>query len=644
MPLSKHFLTVLLLVFLTCDNVFGMVDSLRTWIGHPLYQPDYTTTPLDVGEHKCLSRQDRIPLNLENSSDLLWRDLWFYTPNFVTEGREAYLSPAMAGYDRTLILWRNRPFRDPGTLHSDFSLIPVNWIGSVRSTVWGSLNGTSTAGGIVEFQPVSNVSANTVTSLHHRLGFYDVAPVEFIHQRRISNSSGLSLGGSFPASGGRFPHATYNGFNVYSEYNRQISDASTLNVSYATGKYKKEVAYADTTRYTDRNDFDAVFEQHHSKVSITRYGLYRSDQTIDFLDSHSFGEESGFYIQHFLQSKGLYMRISQLNGSLPGGTLYREAEVTGLLSLNKNMGNLSSQFGIGVNGWIDQIKPVALSRLQYQFSKQYIPFVDLKHVNQLPSPEQQYALYLRERNWNELEPIWLKNSDLPLLGRDQEPNTVDGGNVGLKWQLAGHSAVVSLFISHESNPAIWQVTSLLPESNIAIMKSTDLMNLDPGWLSDTVLTYSPIDRRLIRGWQGEYRYDYAPYRALVGAIWSKTDLILDSVTPASFREPQWRALFETGWHREYFNGDFEVDISLSGRYFSSYYAYSTNQSDSTDMTYDFREMEHAYPLDVRFTGRIKSFTLYYGVHNWNSFQYYLVPGYKMIHKEEYFGIDWLLIN
>ena len=131
------------------------------------------------------------------------------------------------------------------------------------------------------------------------------------------------------------------------------------------------------------------------------------------------------------------------------------------------------------------------------------------------------------------------------------------------------------------------------------------------------------------------RFDREPYRAKISFVGTNLKEETSVIIPVAYREPGFKMIWEIGWHRNFWDNDFETDISLGGKYFGSFDAYGPN---------GWEKIGNAYPLDFRLTFRIRRMTLYYGVHNWNSYQYYLMPNYKMIHKEEYWGISWLLID
>ncbi len=130
----KYFILVYIIsqVILVSYIPVSASDDYPMRFGHGLYAPVYDLSPLDAGQIYFLTSQQRAVLNIENTADLISNDLRFYHPDFVTAGREIYLSSGNIGTGSTKVLWRGRPFRDPSTLAADLSLLPPYSIGGLR--------------------------------------------------------------------------------------------------------------------------------------------------------------------------------------------------------------------------------------------------------------------------------------------------------------------------------------------------------------------------------------------------------------------------------------------------------------------------------------------------------------------------------
>ena len=246
--------------------------------------------------------------------------------------------------------------------------------------------------------------------------------------------------------------------------------------------------------------------------------------------------------------------------------------------------------------------------------------------------------------WNGLEPFINSNEEFPLRGRNIPPTRWYSGNLGLHKQLGSFQISASTFLSLAKNAYIWYYGTDVA-LRTSIRHSLNGFNAPIGITvnQDSLITPVELGKLNIAGGSFSARYDLNSYRITFSLFGTRKNQTAKGFQPVTFREPNFRMLLETGWHRTFFNGDFEADILMSGKYFNSFFYYSKTDSGETE-TYLWRTLTQSYPLEFRLTARIKRFTLYYGVHNWNSYQYEQIPDYKMIHREEYWGIDWMLLN
>ncbi|MDP8229145.1 MAG: hypothetical protein P9M15_06805, partial [Candidatus Electryoneaceae bacterium] len=89
------------LLFFTSVALSQTADEPTVRFGHPLFNPLYTLSPLDGGDIYYLTPLDRAVLNIEQSGDLLRKDMRFFHPDLVTAGRTVVLSSLGSGIDRT---------------------------------------------------------------------------------------------------------------------------------------------------------------------------------------------------------------------------------------------------------------------------------------------------------------------------------------------------------------------------------------------------------------------------------------------------------------------------------------------------------------------------------------------------------------
>ncbi|NQU06236.1 MAG: hypothetical protein HQ568_09105 [Calditrichaeota bacterium] len=594
--------------------------------GYALFNPHYTITPLDAGSFYRLQSHTLATSKIEHAGDLFFFDPTIFHPDLVTAGRPVYLSSLYNKPRGTRIFWNSRPFRDTRTGRSDLSLIPVAYIGSLRSEQWGALDGAVSTGATVDIQSLDIQTDEPTTFLTHQDGYYDFGPVEFLHTRQIKTETQLTTGGLIPSSWGRFQHADYKGHILYAQVSKTVVDSNRLSIACLTSLNKTKIPFIEMKRRRKRSDFDIDYTHYFKnsiKVSLKAY----HNESVTELDSlegvteldslDDYGRESGLSVRVFKGGFGGYFRASRLHGCLPLGTEYDLTEIEGSIGWSKALGLFRLRGLIGGYGWApSRVRPVFSAGIEADINPLGVAFVQVKQAVDPHSPEMMYARYRTARPQDDFQPIWLIRLELPVLGAEKPVTIQQSGRIGVRRKVPYGEFELSGFTSNDLNPVIWSVKH------------------------DSVITLINLARRSSFGWLASYQYRNDPFRAslaLVRIDFNEVSNDSNIVIPINYREPGFRLTWETGWHRSFWEDYFEADISLSGKYFGSFFAY---ESDSTG----WQEIGGAYPLDIRFTFRIQRFNFYYGLHNWNSYQYFLVPGYKMIHKEEYWGINWILLN
>ncbi|NQT33767.1 hypothetical protein HQ587_01150 [bacterium] len=621
MRLSNRYFTLIILtgLLLAVHPAFSQIsqtdedEKVPFRFGHAFFNPDYLTTPLDNGNIFLLSPLRHATLNVENTGDFTGLRTELFHPDLATAGRPVFLSSLNGGLRGTRVLWNGRPFRDTRTCRSDLSLLPPAAIGGFRSVHWGGLGGVIAPGAVIDLMPLEPSNRMPLTYLTHRDGYYEFGPVEFIHSRQVSSRSHLIAGGFIPSSIGRLSHGVYTGHILYGRFTTRLDSITDLTLSYMSNTNRHEIPFTTTSQKTQRNDLDITFRRENGNNSSSEISAYRAESKTRVGIPHDYWREIGAVFRSVRQNLGLYIRISHLDGILPGGSDYSLIEVESTAGYKKKAGRFNLWFlGGGSGYWIDRVKPVIATGSDIELGKSCLLFLQLKQSSDPHSPEIMFAEYLNvnERPFEEFEPGWKAQPDSAIIGRKLPVTLYYDGRIGIRQSFQFGTIEAAGFNIIEKNPVVWHTGT------------------------DSIITPFTIEDRNRYGWQASWRYDYKPFRGEI----SMTGIVSGEEFPdtiISYREPDFRLVFEAGWHRSFWNNEFETDISMSGKYIGKFDAYGSNGRE---------EIGGAYPLDFRFTFRIHHITIYWGLHNWNSYQYYLVPGYKMIHKEEYWGINWLLIN
>jgi hypothetical protein len=551
---------------------------------------------------------------IENVGDLFFPEPGIYHPDLVTAGRPVYLSSYSNGVRSTRVFWRGRPLRDMRTGRSDLNLLPIANIGSLRAESWGALNGAIATGATVDIQPLDLQNDEPLTFLTHQDGYYDFGPVEFLHSRPIGQGTQFTAGGLIPASWGRFEHSVYKGHILYGQVSKTIADSNRLSLSCLSSLNKTEIPFSDLTNKRNRSDFDTEYTHYFENAIKLSVNAYHSESVSELDSLDDYGRETGISARLLHGDFGGYFRTSRLDGNLPLGSEYDLIEIETSIGWSRKFDLYRVRGLVGGYGWAPRrIRPVFSAGIEADISAYNTAFIQIKQAADPHSPEMMYAEYRTARPFDDFQPVWLERPELPLIGADKPVTIQQSGRIGLRRKVPYGEVEVSGFASNDINPVIWSVKY------------------------DSLITLTNLARRYSYGWQGSWIYSNNPFRASLAVTGIDFNEESGISAPLTFREPGFRLTWETGWHRSFWDDYFEADISLSGKYFSSFYAY---ESDSTG----WQEIGGAYPLDVRFSFRIQRFNFYYGLHNWNSYQYFLIPGYKMIHKEEYWGVNWILLN
>jgi hypothetical protein len=586
------------------------IDSLPTFV-NPLFTPQYQSAPFDGGQIYYLTPSMLTTLNVKQVNDLLNYDIRFFQPDLVTDGQETIFSMLGSGNQGIKATWRGRPLRNPLTGAADLNRLSHIWVGGLRSVHSGALGGVSGSHGTVELLPVDEVKSEPLTLLHHREGFYSFQPVSFVHSRRLSINTDLFMGGYFPSSPGRFENAVHDGSNLFAEIRKQLTGNKILSIAHQTRNDKVGITFTDSSRSVRDNDLDLSIYNRFSSVNSVKlfgYHLERAEKDGKFR-AHSRVWGAGVSSQ--IDSFGIYGRIGRIDIDMQSTEKIRIIEVESSVSTNRILQGYQLWGLVGIGGWLPDRTGINIVLSVDRWIKELgsVGLVISRNSDPL-TPEILYADYCRARPSKVMNTVWRAAPDLPVQGRILPKTTTD--NAELHWSRSWreYSSRVSVFHKMNLKPVIWMIED------------------------DTIIPRTRSDHRT-NGWMTKIDWKAIPYRASLSMVSIFRNEDDEDGVPGVMPEPRFRLTAEYGWHRIFMNGRFEADISLSGNYLNSYFAQAEG---------GWEKMGGAYPLHLKMSGRIRSFTFYYGVHNWNSYQYFTVPGYKMMHKEEYWGINWLIMN
>jgi len=571
------------------DPLFGGIDSLPRF---------------GVDSVEGVSQTDRARQNLRNAADLFSLESAWYYPDLSLAGREAALSLYGLGADLTSVYWRGRPLRDPRTgrgLLNYLSLYGVSGSAAIKP-------GQSFAPTLI-FQPVAALPDAPLTALHHREGFYGFQPVEFLHIRPVSQTSRLTFGGYFPRFTGRLlPASAYRGHILSAAFDR-TNGGSKWGFSLHDGFHEVENPYQLYGTKTLKSDVDLYFE----RGVWDGYGelrFYRSESVSHRGDWGDYGREFGIAAGFSRGEKFARITASRIEGRLPAGGKYQLGRLESAIGLKREVRGGSATGSIGASGWVfDRLAPTLSLAYVKPYEKKTSLKVGLSQGVNSSSPEQMLASYPSDRFETPLDPLLNSRRDLPARGGKLPLSLLRFAAVGATRDLEQFGRFGGeLFYWKDTRPAGWQVEG------------------------DSVVRWSAFPRRSVAGWSARYDWREGYYRASLGMTGLIRDLAGDDPLRA---EPPYRMIGEAGWRRSLLDGRLDADVSLLTKFFSSFHSPDERLNEP---------LGGAATVDLRFTGQIGRFTFYYGLHNLGGTDYTLVPGYPMMHKEEYWGVDWFLID
>lgn len=372
------------------------------------------------------------------------------------------------------------------------------------------------------------------------------------------------------------------------------------------GLHKVESPYQVSRSNAHRNDIDAQYSASLLALPMTA-NIYRSETRYTTQPDKTYGRELGLGIRLGDERLSAKIRVVMKDGILGKGTDYAEEELSAVASTGRTFGDLSFTGSAGLEGLIsDDLHPVAGLRVAFA-SGQLTPFLKANQSVDAHSPEQRYARYRSSTIEEPLEPLRVLNPNLPVKGHQIEATLIRSAEIGATTSLLRGTVTASVFGWQEAHSAGWVLDG------------------------DTALVWSNTIDRSAEGWLAEYRYNQGGWRGSVAATGMNRHGFVAVYDP----EPPVRVVWEIGRHKFFYNNAFETDIVVSGKYFASFNSIAEKPGES---------LGGGFPIDARFTAKISRFTFHYALHNLNGSKYSLIPGYRMMHKEEYWGVEWLLID
>jgi hypothetical protein len=396
---------------------------------------------------------------------------------------------------------------------------------------------------------------------------------------------------------------------VYGDLMRTLSERGSLRCSYMFGKHRTEIPFSILARSQNRNDWDAEYEHRYQSGTGLETGIYHSSGKVGISGVDRDYRETGARLAFSRGNCGVLLRLSGLTGNGgPNLRRVRSTEIESVVGYAGAVKRFSWRFLLGAYGFLPK-RAALVGAVSGEWQIPQVCELDVI-FRQACDPHSLGNQADRDSTWS-LGYGWEEWSD-PSLAAGSLPLTLERScKVGANRQLPLGQVEVAAFYSQMQHPVVWVIRR------------------------DSTFSAASLDRRWLLGWTAAWSVLKAPFRGTISAVGFSRDSKDLNSSVFFFPEPRFRMLWETGWHRSYWGNQFEADLSLSGKFYQRFFTYGAGS---------WQPVGGAYPMDFRLTFRIRRFNFYWGVHNFNSYQYWLVPGYKMMHKEEYWGVNWLMLD
>lgn len=538
-----------------------------------------------------------------------------FSPIMGVHGQSEFISMNGYGPNGTRVFFNSRPWRNPRTGLSEIDLMPTLFIDEVEVSGNGEHDGRMANGGVIAFE--TNIAAidSPYTVLQYEEGYYKFAPAQFSHVRKLRANTTAAFRGMFPASRGRFPNSELSGLTLMAEFNHLFDSGSSLDFSVISLRNESGIPFTEFHRLRKRLDFDLAYQHLVYDEQSLKYRFYRTQVLDRYYSNREFRSldfETGLNIAHNFRNFNTSFNIANLN--LDEGAVSKSELLE--IDFNHTIQLKYDSKKILLNGGF---YGYSIERVRPQFSMQVDETVlnDLNYSLILQqsvdphSPEVIFADYRGGSPMFDIHPVWRNNKTLPVVGNDLAVTVTRSAGLNLSKPMSNNLIFASLLYAIDKDPWYWVIDG------------------------DSIITPYAIERRNRFIVNGGFTRIWDEYRFSLSA----KGMFRDSSDPSKFLtlfpEPQYTGIWQFGWTKDYWGDAFTGDVWIGGRHYHSFNLISRNEN---------RQVSGAMPLDFQATARIFNFRIYWGLHNMFVSRYEFVPGYPMMHKEEYFGINWTLLN
>lgn len=595
--------------------------------------PDTTSSPLLYGSNLVLDKKEINRHAYRDAGDVI-RLLPGFFPrhaDLFTQPNYAY-SPGGGSRD-LLVLYNNRPYNNPITDAANFSTFIVEDIYRMEMANSWDTNGPSTTGSTVSLIENDKYPIEAKSNLVYRQGFYAAGHADWRIRQKLSDSFAYHIGVDIGETGGRYENDEYitqtyqeSDFTYLSLLHvgaiQRVEGIGDLYVNWNQSRNEYGRAFGRGTAGTHRNDFDMILSggqkngKSHREVGLW-YVRNRSDYRYGNEDGNRLGTRFN-YTNKLAEGNVLNLRTdiertaAKLRRNLRGADSKGERLVAGitaenrlvLSSINVNS-SIRSEYG-RLEGNDDSLSTKGKMmfggsmKLEYPTKGNYTIFGELVSSWRWPSMDESYGY------WNDNSPDrWMDQLQIPqgsdYQGNgDLEPvkNTFMGAGI-----QRNDSTKYQLYLISGLRKWDNQISTVYLGNDLYSTKQTS---------SYTIFeTKSYFWQRIFGPFSMASSLSY--YRNLDNDVFTE-DYVYG-----------WGSL---RYDDEFYNGQLNIKASVTARYIEDF----------------ANPLENAMILDALLRMRIMSFEVFWGTNNFNDEYYEYIHGYPNMHRDEIWGVRWLMIG
>ena len=539
-------------------------------------------------------------------------------------GQPFYLVPPGGSGRDLLVLYRGRPYNDPVSGATDFSTFAIEEILHFDfSSAWDGL-GPGTSGPMIVLTPPYSYSSIPQTRIVYRQGFYGLGHADWRIQQQVGDSFRYHIGIDVGEYRGRLWNSTANSSQIRLGAQQHLNNWGRLGVYWMQARITHGRVFEPGTLKQHRNDLDIIWNKGE------RDDRHRFEAAAWYVRSqrgYSHGDEDGNRLGARLRYSQLYhnhlitlaldreiiaarFNRDPLNPTPKGDrtiyglTLSDKADMKLLrfvTAVRGETGDVPEDSAGSNRTWIQRFSGAA----SLDFGDTLGPGIlaTASRSWRWPALDETYGSWRNRSPERLLLPIGIPDSLISYSGDYRlEPTGGTFAGIGARWNV-------------DQDRFLRIVTGLRTWSGPIFPKEI----AQDVWTSAEGEDISQTEITAI-GW-----IDMIGPWSLAGSATWIDDIDRRIPVPETWG---WASL---RFERPYYNGQLRMRIGLTANYLGEYW-------------HDRTRREQEWIFDGLISARVFRFEVYWGTNNLRDGYYEWIPGFPIMHRDEIWGVRWLLFE